>query len=108
MKNYKSDNFLYTAEKEAGNLVFRTKIKFSNKIKNFHDNKIGLQKQREKKNPITEEMSVSLQVISSLKSIRLRRLYVIRTRTIILLARKLKKTVNYIQIIIQISLRKKI
>ena len=49
MKNYKSDNFLYTAEKEAGNLVFRTKIKFSNKIKNFHDNKIGLQKQREKK-----------------------------------------------------------
>ena len=91
MKNYKSDNFLYTAEKEAGNLVFRTKIKFSNKIKNFHDNKIGLQKQREKKNPITEEMSVSLQVISSLKSIRLRRLYVIRTRTIILLARKLKK-----------------
>ena len=48
MKNYES-NFLYTAEKGAGNLVFRTKIKFSNKIKNFHDNKIGLQKQRKKK-----------------------------------------------------------
>ena len=65
-------------------------------------------KEKKKKNPITDEMCVSLQVISSLKSIRLRRLYVIRTRTIILLARKLKKTVNYIQIIIQISLRKKI
>ena len=48
MKNYES-NFLYTAEKGAGNLVFRRKINSTTKIKNFHDNKIGLQKQKKKK-----------------------------------------------------------